>query len=158
MKRKSFWKRIRFKYKFSFFNESMLEEVWSFRLSKLSVFIYIFLFAVFLISITSVMIILTPIRNYLPGYLDVEIRKEILQNALMTDSLAERITIQSRYLDNLTAILKGEIDLDSLQNITSISHSKTDYNIPISEREDSFIKQFREIATTTLKMINETDN
>ena len=65
----------------------MLEEVWSFRLSQLSVFIYTCLFAFFLITVTSVIIILTPIRNYLPGYLDMEVRNEILQNVLRADSL-----------------------------------------------------------------------
>ena len=88
---KSFWKRIRFKYKLMFFNESTLEEVWSVRLSRLSVFIYICIFAFILITLTSVMIILTPIRNYLPGYLDVEVRKEILENALRADSLEEKL-------------------------------------------------------------------
>jgi len=153
-KNKSFWKRIQFKYRFSFFNESMLEEVWSFRLSQLMGFVYIFLFAFFLITITSVIIILTPIRNYLPGYLDVEIRKEILQHALLADSLEERLTIQSRYLENLTAILSGEIDIDSLQYATESSYIIADYDIPRSEREIAFIKQFEEDERYSLTALN----
>ena len=43
-KTKSFWHRIRFKYKLSFINEGTLEEVWSFRLSKLSAFVTFCLF------------------------------------------------------------------------------------------------------------------
>ena len=80
--KKSFWHRIRFKYKLSFFNEGTLEEVWSFRLSQLSAFAMLALFAFLLIAFTAFIIIKTPIRNYLPGYLDVEVRKEIMQNAL----------------------------------------------------------------------------
>ena len=151
---KSFWKRIRFKYKFSFFNESMLEEVWTIRLSQLTVFIYICLFAFILIAITSVIIILTPIRNYLPGYLDVEVRKEILQNALRADSLEEKIIIQSRYLNNLTAILSGNIDLDSLQQSSSTPYKKADYNISRSERETAFINQFEEDERYNLTALN----
>lgn len=83
----------RFKYKLSFFNEGTLEEVWSFRLSQLSAFAMLALFAFLLIAFTAFIIIKTPIRNYLPGYLDVEVRKEIMQNALRADSL-ERM---SRY-------------------------------------------------------------
>lgn len=37
--------------------------------------------ALCLIAVTAFIIIKTPIRNYLPGYLDVEVRKEIMQNA-----------------------------------------------------------------------------
>ncbi len=151
---KSFWKRIRFKYKFSFFNESTLEEVWSFRLSQLSVFIYICLFAFILITLTSVIIILTPIRNYLPGYLDVEVRKEILQNALRADSLEEKIAIQSRYLENLSAILSGNITIDSIQGGDSAAHINTDYNIPRSDRESAYIQQFEEKEKYNLTALN----
>jgi len=132
----------------------MLEEVWSFRLSKLSVFIYILLFAFALISITSVIIILTPIRNYLPGYLDVEIRNEILKNALTADLLEEKMAIQSRYLENLSAILSGNINLDSLQKISSTSYSKSDYDIPLSERENAFVRQFEEDEKYNLTALN----
>ena len=151
---KSFWKRIKFKYKFSLFNESMLEEVWSFRLSQLKGFIIICLFAFFLIAITSVIIILTPIRNYLPGYLDVEIRKEILQKALLADSLEQKMAVQSLYLDNLTAILSGDISPDSLQYLASASYTIADYDIPRSEREVAFIKQFEEDEKYSLTALN----
>ena len=151
---KSFWKRIRFKYKFSFFNESMLEEVWSFRLSQLSVFIYIFLFAFVLISVTSVIIILTPIRNYLPGYLDVEVRKEILQNALRADSLEQKIAVQARYLNNLMNILSGNISVDSIQETLSPSYIATNYDIPRGEREEDFVRQFEEDEKYNLTSLN----
>ena len=99
-KTKSFWHRIRFKYKLSFINEGTLEEVWSFRLSKLSAFVTLALFACFLIAVTALIIITTPIRNYLPGYLDVEVRKEIVENALRADSLERMVAIHELYLSN----------------------------------------------------------
>ena len=152
--KKSFWNRIRFKYKLLFFNESTLEEVWSFRLSQLSVFIYIFIFASILISLTSVIIILTPIRNYLPGYLDVEVRKEILQNALRADSLEEKISVQSRYLENLTSILSGTVSIDSIQGGDSIAYTSPNYDIPRSDRESDFIKTFEEEEKYNLTALN----
>ena len=151
---KSFWKRIRFKYKLLFFNESTLEEVWSFRLSQLSVFIFIFIFATILISLTSVIIILTPIRNYLPGYLDVEVRKEILQNALRADSLEGKILAQSRYLENLTAILSGTVSIDSIQGSYSMSHTSSNYDIPRSEIESTYVKRFEEEEKYNLTALN----
>jgi len=151
---KSFWKRIRFKYKLSFFNESMLEEVWSFRLSQLSVFLSICLFAGVMITITSVIIILTPIRNYLPGYLDVEIRKDILQNALRADSLEEKILIQSLYLENLMDILSGNINIDSIEYENTTTNLTADYEIARGEYELSFIKQFEEDEKYNLTALN----
>ena len=151
---KSFWNRIRFKYKLSFFNESTLEEVWSFRLSQLSVFISIFIFASILITLTSVIIILTPIRNYLPGYLDVEVRKEILQNAMRADSLENKILAQSRYLENIMSILSGTVSIDSIQTGDTMSYTNPNYDIPRSERESEYIKRFEEEEKYNLTALN----
>ncbi|MCD7712882.1 MAG: M23 family peptidase, partial [Firmicutes bacterium] len=85
--KKSFWHQVRFKYKLSFFNEDTLEDVWSFRLSRLSAFTSLLLFAFLIIVFTALFIIKTPIRNFLPGSVDVEVRKEIVHNALRADSL-----------------------------------------------------------------------
>ena len=150
----TFWSRIRFKYKLSFFNESTLEEVWSFRLSQLTVFIYFCAFAFVLISLTSVIIILTPIRNYLPGYLDVEVRKDILQNALRADSLEKKISAQSLYLENLTAILSGTISIDSIQTNDTMFFTSSDYDIPRGDRESDFVKRFEEEERYNLTALN----
>ena len=119
--KKSFWHRIRFKYKLSFFNENTLEEVWSFRLSQLSAFAMLALFAFLLVALTAVIIITTPIRNYLPGYLDVEVRKEIVQNALRADSLERMIQIHALYLNNVSGILAGTMPIDSIREIDSLA-------------------------------------
>jgi lipoprotein NlpD len=137
-----------------FFNESTLEEVWSFRLSRLSVFIYICIFAFILITLTSVIIILTPIRNYLPGYLDIEVRKEILENALRTDSLEERLSIQSNYIRNIADILSGNIPADSIRFNDTTSYITSNYDIPRSNRESAFINKFEEDEKYNLTALN----
>lgn len=143
-KRDSFWKRIRFKYKLSFLNENTLEEVFSLRLSQLSVFMVIALVIIMVIVITSTIIITTPIRNYLPGYLDVEVRKEIVSNALRADSLSQALDQQSLYLNNVAAILRGDIEIDSIQDIKDVTLVQSDFNIPEGEKEGEFVKKFEE--------------
>ena len=150
----SFWKRIRFKYKLSFINESTLEEVWAFRLSQLSVFITFALFAFSLVAFTAFIIIMTPIRNYLPGYLDVEVRKSIMDNALRADSLERMIQIQDLYLRNVTGIISGDIQLDSIRQIESLARSDPDYNIPRSEEELEYIKSFEQEEKYNLTVLN----
>ncbi|MDR1114595.1 MAG: M23 family metallopeptidase [Tannerella sp.] len=151
---KSFWKRIRFKYKFVFFNESTLEEVWSVRLSQLSVFIYVCMFAFILITLTSVIIILTPIRNYLPGYLDIEVRKSILDNALKADSLEEKLAAQSNYIKNISDILSGNVHIDSIQYNDTMSFATSDFDIPRNDRESTFIEKFEEEEKYNLTALN----
>ncbi|MDR0349466.1 MAG: M23 family metallopeptidase [Tannerella sp.] len=143
-KKKSFWKRVRFKYKLSFINESNLEEVWAFRLSQLSAFVAVFVFTVFLISITSIVIIKTPIRNYLPGYLDAEVRHTIIQNALKADSLEMALRVQSKYLQNVSAILTGTVTVDSIHQSNSDAYITANYDIPRSQNEENFVNNFEE--------------
>ncbi len=151
--KKSFWHRMRFKYKLSFFNEGTLEEVWSFRLSRLSALLTLALFAFFLISVTSLIIITTPIRNYLPGYLPVEIRKEIIQNALRADSLERMLQIQGLYLNNVSGILSGTIPIDSIQAIDSLARVEPDFEIPMTQREADFVRTFEEAEKYNLAVL-----
>ena len=150
----SFWKRIRFKYKLSFINENTLEEVWSFRLSQLSVFISLGVFAFSLVAFTAFIIIMTPIRNYLPGYLDVEVRKEIVQNALRADSLERMIEIQNLYLKNVTGIISGTIELDSIREIDSLARVDADFEIPRSPEEEEYVKNFEQEEKYNLPVLN----
>ncbi len=150
----SFWKRIRFKYKLSFINENTLEEVWSFRLSQLSVFISLGVFAFSLVAFTALIIIMTPIRNYLPGYLDVEVRKEIVQNALRADSLERMIEIQNLYLKNVTGIISGTIELDSIREIDSLARIDADFEIPRSPEEEEYVKNFEQEEKYNLAVLN----
>ncbi|MDR1623582.1 MAG: M23 family metallopeptidase [Tannerellaceae bacterium] len=151
---KSFWYRMRFKYKLSFFNEGTLEEVWSFRMSRLTV-VYVFtVFALILIAITSLIIITTPIRNYLPGYLDVEVRKEIMQTALRADSLERILDIHSLYLENVAGLLTGTMPLDSIREIDSLAHVHANYEIPRSRKEVDFVRAFEEEEKYNLTTLN----
>ncbi|MDR1610532.1 MAG: M23 family metallopeptidase [Candidatus Symbiothrix sp.] len=140
---KEFWEKMRFEYKLSFLNENTLEEVFSFRLSRLTSFIILFLFAVFLITLTSFVIVKTPIRNYLPGYLDSDVREEMIKNALTADSLETELAVQSRYLENIRAILRGDMKVDEVLTIDSIRDVR-DINLEKSERTSKFVKNYEE--------------
>ena len=154
-KTKTFWKRVRFKYKLSFYNESTLEEVWSFRVSQLSAFTTFLLIAFFLITVTSLVIIKTPIRNYLPGYLDVEVRNTIIMNSLRADSLEMALNRQVRYLSNISNILSGTVTVDSIHRSDSIAFMTANYDIPRTENEERFAAAFEEEEKYYLTTINQ---
>jgi lipoprotein NlpD len=153
-KKHSFWKRVQLKYKLSFFNESTLEEVWSFRLSQLSAFTTVGLFAVLLIIITTLVIIKTPIRNYLPGYLDVEVRNQIMLNALKMDSLEMLVQTQALYLSNVTDILTGRMTVDSVYRSDSVAFITANYDVPRSEKEELFVKNFEQEEKYSFTVLN----
>jgi lipoprotein NlpD len=154
--KRSFWKQIRFKYRLAFFNESTLEEVWSFRLSQLSAFVSVGIFAFCLIAVTALVIIKTPIRNYLPGYLDAEIRNGIILGALRIDSLETALRKQERYLANVSDILTGAVTVDSAGAVhaTDPVDTAAGYDTPRLEHEEAFIRKYEEDEKHSLTVLN----
>lgn len=148
----SFWKRIRFKYKLSFLNENTLEEVFSLKISVLSGILILFGFIVLLISITSVVIVNTPIRNYLPGYLDSEVRQSMVENAIKTDSLEQIINVQARYLENVTSILRGDeiVDEISVQDTVVVKVEDLEKSPELTQ----FVKEFEEEERYNLNILS----
>jgi murein DD-endopeptidase MepM/ murein hydrolase activator NlpD len=142
-KQLSFWKKVRFKYKLSFLNENTLEEVFTFRLSRLSVFLVTLSFAVLCVALTSIVIINTPIRNYLPGYLDSEVRKIMVENALRADSLEQVLVTQMYYLNNINTILRGTSPVAQVPMTDSVAKN-SDINLEKSEMTADFIKNYEE--------------
>ena len=152
MKKKSaFWERVRFKYKLFFLNENTLEEVFSLRLSLWSGFWILLGFTFLLITLTSIVIINTPIRNYLPGYMDSEIRQEMISNALKSDSLEQVLQMQSQYLENTIAILKGESPIAEIPQPDTVSVSVE--NLGKSKNLEQFIRDYEEEERYNLNVL-----
>lgn len=139
----SFWQRVRFKYRLSFVNENTLEEVFHIKLSKLKVFLLSLALVVLLVSLTAIVIINTPIRNYLPGYLDAEIRREMIENVLKTDSLERSLMQQTAFINNITSIIRGDEISDTIPRIDSVAHS-SGLNLEASEFASEFVRNYEE--------------
>jgi len=60
--------KLTFKYRFVVLNEETFEERFSFKLNRLTVFVYGGLFSMVLIITTFLFIILTPLKEYIQGY------------------------------------------------------------------------------------------
>jgi lipoprotein NlpD len=99
-------------------------------------------------------IIKTPIRNYLPGYLDIEVRNTIIQNALRADSLEMMLHRQARYLENVSAILTGTMTVDSIHRSDSIAFMTANYEIPRTENEERFAEMYEEEEKYNLTTLN----
>ena len=141
-KKITFWKKIRFKYKLSILNENTLEDVFVFRMSGLSAFLVIVFFAFALISLTAIVIISTPIRNYLPGYMHTEIRKDIVDHAMRVDSLERAVDLQAHYLANIHSIFNGDSVAPPTLPVDTLSVSEE--SLRRSKLEDSFISEYEE--------------
>lgn len=153
-KKNNFWQKIRFKYKLILLNENTLEDLFSIRVSQLTVFLASLLLAVTFLFFIIFLILGTPLRNYLPGYLDTELRAELVGSRMRLDSLAEQNQRRTIYLENVKSILKGEIQADSIAQMDSliiISHD----SLPVKgEREQQFINKFEEEEKYNLTILS----
>jgi murein DD-endopeptidase MepM/ murein hydrolase activator NlpD len=99
----------------------------------------------FFVFLTSVIIITTPIRNYLPGYLDTEIREQAIHSAVRADSLEQQLLYQAAYLANLQDVFAGKIQVDSISYIVdTVAIAENDPALLSSKREKQFNDKFED--------------
>jgi hypothetical protein len=104
-------RRLRNRYRLVVMNDDSYEEVVTFKLSRLSVYVLLSTIFVLLTSLTVAMIVFTPLRMYIPGYGDVNTTKELRELKIRTDSLEQAMRQKDVYLDNLKSVLEGTAPL-----------------------------------------------
>jgi len=103
-KKKNNW---RDKYRFSVINDHTLEEVWRIILTRYNAFLLITFLFVFIVWGTSTLISFTNLREFIPGYPDVKMRRNILLSAIRLDSLDRELKLRDKYFNNINAIISG---------------------------------------------------
>ena len=88
-------------------NDDTYEEVVTFKLSRLSVYILLSTIFVLLTGLTVALIVFTPLKLYIPGYGDINTSKELREMKMRTDSLEESMLKKDQYLNSLKQVLQG---------------------------------------------------
>ena len=101
--------KLTYKYRFVVLNEDTFEERFSFKLNRLNAFIFGGLFSIFLIALTTLIIALTPLKEYIQGYSSTELKKDATSLVYTVDSLKSVLSVNDLYIENIQQILKGEI-------------------------------------------------
>ena len=103
-KKKRNW---RDKYRFTVVNDTTFEEVWKIRLTQYNAFLLISFLFIFIIGATALIIAFTNLKEFIPGYPDVTMRRNILKSAIRLDSLDDQLVLRDKYFANLNAIISG---------------------------------------------------
>lgn len=112
-----FIKRIKSKYRLVIMNEETFEEKASFNLRPLNVFVTVGLLSIALIILTIMLIAFTSLREYIPGYADVKMQRNVYSLTIKADSLARIMASQELYFQNLKNIIDGKIITDTSVNM-----------------------------------------
>ena len=111
-------KRLRNRYRLVVMNDDTYEEVVTFKLSRLSVYVMLSTIFVLLVGLTVALIVFTPLKYYIPGYDDLKAGREYRQMKYRVDDLEKQVQQQANYLDNVKKRLAGEappVPLDTTQ-------------------------------------------
>lgn len=158
-KLKLFFHKLRFQYRVSVLNENTLEESFHLRLSRLSVLIYGSTLVLLTFIVLTILIFLTPIRYYLPGYGDSGNRGSIIHESMQTDSLLNQIEIQSSYLDVIKGVISGDLKADSITDLDSVTlQEQAKIMLEKSKVEKEFIEKYENEEKFNLSSLNPKTN
>lgn len=126
------------KYRFSVINDATFEEVWRVRMTQSSAFLLITFLVLFIIGATTSLIAFTNLREFIPGYPDVTMRRNILISAIRLDSLDRELALRDKYFANISAIIQGKpVPEIIVRQDTSRDYASIDFNI---SSEDSALR------------------
>lgn len=139
IKKVKWYNKLKWKYRLVIMHDETLEERLTFRLTRLNVFIALGTLTIILIFLTTVLIAFTPLREYIPGYTNVGLQKNLYELQLKTDSIEKDLVRKDLFIENLKRIISGgELTDDrSLPRDTMTSYS--DIRLTRTE-EDSMMR------------------
>jgi murein DD-endopeptidase MepM/ murein hydrolase activator NlpD len=139
-KRKIKWtERMRIKYRLVFMTDDTLEERFTFRLSRMNVFIALGTLTIVLIFLTSILIAFTPLREYIPGYTSSGLTQKLYRLQVKTDSIERDLVNKDRFIQNLKDIVNGK-DLTEDRPVVNDSVKRYDHVKIKRSAEDSLLR------------------
>lgn len=142
--KESFWQKMRRQYRLAILDDRTLREIFHMRLSGLGTFSTLMVLFLLLIILLSALIVLTPIRNILPGYSE-SIRQQLISENARVDSLQNSLTLQRQYLDVIKQLTAGDIQSDSIIRLDSLQMVEN-VKLPDMQNEetDAFLLQYEQ--------------
>lgn len=164
VKKKKFLERLLIKNRLIILNEDTFEEIFSFKLNILSVFVSLSLSAIFLISFTTILIAFTPLRELIPGYSSSQLKKDAMVLALKSDSLSIALKKNEAYIKSIQKVLTGDLEYakfnkDSILSVRNEKGNPVDLSpskkeIELRER----VVEEEKLDSTSQKQIQKTKN
>jgi murein DD-endopeptidase MepM/ murein hydrolase activator NlpD len=149
--------RLRNRYRLTIMNDDTFEEKFTLRLTPLGVVILIGSVTIIFTIIVISMLAFTSLREYIPGYADVGVRRDMIKLALKSDSLEQTITEQNFFIQNLDNVLQGNIKNDSAQSRPNKKPAPPNLKIGASPKEKDLRKTIEAQDQYALSFATETN-
>jgi murein DD-endopeptidase MepM/ murein hydrolase activator NlpD len=143
--KKSLLQKLRHKYRLIILNEDTFEQKASLRLSRMNLYVLGSVFFVIVVFFVTAVIAFTPLKYYMPGVGSVDVRTQLIEVEMLTDSIQRQLDKRNLWLQNFQMALSGELDStfflsDSLQSLDLEALSIDD----LSQEELAFREEMRD--------------
>lgn len=115
-------------------NQETFEEKLSFTLSKINVFVLATTMSLILIIFTTLIIAYTPLREYIPGYASVDLKRDVYNLKMQADSLSKDAQQKEVYLNNLRKILNNGV-IDDETNYSDANQDASTSNVEVNPKD-----------------------
>ena len=107
---KIFTDQLRNKYRLVILNDDSFAEKFSLRLSPLVLIILLGVVTIVMTTLVISLVTFTPFREYIPGYGNVDDRKDIIILSAKADSLESTLASRDWYINNLLNVFSGKTE------------------------------------------------
>ncbi len=139
-KKRKFLDRLNNRYRLVVMNDDSFEEKLSLRLTPLGLVILIGSITIVMTMLVTSLIAFTPLREYIPGYADVGVRRNLIRLTLKSDSLEQALIERNAYLENIGNVLSGNVKTDSSENRPDKKTETTNLKLNASRNETQLRK------------------
>ena len=100
-------KRLQNRYRLVVMNDDTFEELITFKLSRISVYISMSVIFILLVGLTVALMVFTPLKYYIPGYGNMDSKTELQLLKIRTDSLEQSLHYKEQYIVDVKKTLEG---------------------------------------------------
>jgi murein DD-endopeptidase MepM/ murein hydrolase activator NlpD len=153
--KKKFIHKLKNKYRIVLINDTTYEEKFSYSLTPMNVFVGFSSFLVFFAAILVMLIVFTPLREYIPGYTDTQTKHKVERLVFQTDSLEKALSDKEAYYKNILNIMNDKVDVRDTA-IVPIDQKKSDISLEKKYLlDEQFKKEFEDLAKDNFSIENE---
>ncbi|MBK6620057.1 MAG: M23 family metallopeptidase [Saprospirales bacterium] len=150
--KKTWLERLQHTYRLVIMNHETFEEIGSYRLSLLSVYIFLSTLMVVVAFLVISLIVFTPLKRYIPGYGSANAQPELIRLNQEIDALEEMVEAQELYNKNIRIMLAGEGE--TLQEVPENKYAPGDSNLHVERiEEDELLRN--EVKMEEIRAIGE---
>lgn len=143
--KKTLLQKLRYKYRLIILNEDTFEQKTSLRLSRMNLYVLASVFFLFVVLIVTAVIAFTPLKYYMPGVGSVDIRTQLMEVEMLTDSIQLQLDKRNLWLVNFQKALSGDLDSTFFVSETPLNMDYQNVNIDeIGESELVFRAEMKD--------------